>query len=97
MEKIKGCINYSCEAYKKKINYEESDAFCKKCGSPLVYVCKDCHMQLPDDSGEYCIRCLAKREDKKDKRFKFLGNILALISSIATVVITALLQGDKKR
>lgn len=67
MGKIKGCGNESCEAHKKKFNYKESEAFCSKCGRPLVYVCKDCHTQLSDDTKKYCIRCFAEHEDRKDK------------------------------
>lgn len=84
MGKIKGCGNESCEAHKKKINYKESDAFCSKCGSPLVYVCKDCYTQLPDDTEKYCVRCLAKHEDRKDKAKKVGGGALAVGGIILT-------------
>lgn len=79
MGKIKGCGNESCEAHKKKLTYKESEAFCSKCGNPLVYVCKDCYTQLPDTSDKYCVRCLAKHEDSKDKVKKVVvGGALAV-------------------
>jgi len=58
MGKIKGCGNETCEAHKKKLIYKESESFCSKCGSPLVYVCKDCYTKLSDDTAKYCVRCL---------------------------------------
>ena len=64
MGKIKGCGNESCEAHEKKLKYKESEAYCSKCGSPLVYVCKDCYTQLRAEDDKYCVRCLAKRKDK---------------------------------
>jgi len=67
MEKIKGCGNESCEAHKKKLKYKESEAFCSKCGKPLVYVCKDCYKPLPAATDKYCVRCLAKHKDRNDK------------------------------
>lgn len=75
MEKIKGCGNESCESHKKKLTYKDSEAFCSKCGSPLVYVCKDCYTQLPTDTDKYCVRCLAKHEDKKDKFKKVAAGV----------------------
>ena len=88
MGKIKGCGNESCETHKKKITYKESEAFCSKCGSPLVYVCKDCHTQLPDDATKYCVRCFAEHEDRKDKAKKlaagFGGGALAVGGFIFT-------------
>ncbi len=75
MGKIKGCGNESCEAHKKKLIYKESEAFCSKCGRPLVYVCKDCYTQLPADTDKYCVRCLAKHEDRKDKAKKVAAGV----------------------
>ena len=66
MKKIKGCGNESCEARKNKITYKDSEDFCSKCGSPLVYVCKDCYTQLNDDSEKLCIRCKAKHDDRRE-------------------------------
>lgn len=81
MGKIKGCSNESCEAHKKKIKYKESEVSCLKCKGSLVYVCKDCYTQLPNDTVKYCVRCLAKHEDRKAKTKKVvagLGGALAL-------------------
>jgi predicted amidophosphoribosyltransferase len=79
MGKTKGCGNEACEAHKKKITYKETDGFCSKCGDPLVYVCKDCYTQLPDDTEKYCVRCLAAHEDKTDKARKVAaGGVLAV-------------------
>ena len=67
MKVIKGCANDSCMAHKKKLTYKEADIFCSKCGKELVFVCKDCYTQLPNDNEKYCVRCNAKHEDRKDK------------------------------
>ena len=75
MGKIKGCGNEACEAFKKKITYKEAEAFCSKCGSQLVYVCKDCHTQLPDNAKKYCVRCFAEHEDRKDKAKKVAAGV----------------------
>ena len=63
MGKIRGCGNESCESHKKKLIYKDSEAFCSKCGKPLVYVCKDCYTQLTTDTEKYCKRCLALLQD----------------------------------
>jgi len=70
MGRIKGCGNGPCEANKKKITYKETETFCSRCGRPLVYVCRECYTQLPDNTEKYCVRCHAKREDRKDKAKK---------------------------
>lgn len=38
-------------------------------------MCKDCHTQLPDDAKKYCVRCLAEREDRKDKAKKVAAGV----------------------
>ena len=79
MRKIKGCGNESCEAHKKKITYKDSETFCSKCGDSLVYICKDCYTQLPDDTEKYCVRCLAAHDDRNDKAKKVAaGGVLAV-------------------
>ena len=75
MGKTKGCGNETCEAFKKEITYKESEKFCSKCGSVLVYVCKDCYTQLPNDDVKYCVRCFAKHEDRKDKAKKVVAGV----------------------
>jgi predicted amidophosphoribosyltransferase len=77
----KGCINESCEAYKEKIKYKDSETYCSRCGSQLAYVCKKCHRQLSSNNDKNCIRCRAEIEDRR-KRIqnaggKFLGVMIA--------------------
>ncbi|MPM37614.1 hypothetical protein SDC9_84232 [bioreactor metagenome] len=88
MGKIKGCVNASCEAHNKKITYKESETFCSRCGNPLFYVCKDCYTQLPDDSEKYCIRCLAKHEDSKDKVKKIAASVGSGVVAVGVGVLT---------
>ena len=88
MGKIKGCGNESCETHKKKITCKESEAFCSKCGSPLVYVCKDCHTQLPDDAKKYCVRCFAEHEDRKDKAKKLAAGVGGGALAVGGVIFT---------
>ena len=88
MRKIKGCCNESCEAHKKKITYKESEAFCSKCGSPLVYVCKECHTQLSDDAKKYCVRCFAEHEDRKDKAKKVAAGVGGGALAVGGIILT---------
>lgn len=90
MGKNKGCGNELCEAHKKKIKYKESEVLCSKCRSSLVYVCKDCYTQLPDNTEKYCVRCLAKHTDRKIKVKKVGGRVLAAGVTIFTIGITAM-------
>ena len=71
---LKGCVNEKCIAYKKKMHFKDSDAFCPKCGQPLYHVCKRCGMQLPDDTRKYCIRCENEIKDQRDEWGKTLIN-----------------------
>ena len=86
MGRIKVCANEPCEAYKKKNAYKDSEVFCSKCGSPLVYVCKDCYTQLPNDTDKYCVRCLAKQDDRKDTAKKIVGVGFGVIA-VASVIL----------
>ena len=88
MGKIKGCGNESCEAHKKKITYKESEVFCSKCGSMLIYVCKDCYTQLSDYAEKYCLRCLAKHEDRKDKAKKVAAGVGGGALAVGGVILT---------
>lgn len=92
MRKIKGCGNESCEVHKKKITYKGSEIVCSKCGSPLVYVCKDCYTQMPDDTDKYCVRCLAKHKDRKDKAKK----VATGVGGGALVVLGVIFNHGKK-
>ena len=88
MGKIKGCGNELCEAQKKKITYKDSETFCSKCGSLLVYVCKDCYTLLPDDIDKYCVRCLAKHEDRKAKAKKVAAGVGSGALAVGGVIFT---------
>ena len=88
MGKNKGCGNELCESHKKKITYKNSEAFCSKCGSPLVYICKECYTQLPDDTDKYCVRCLAKHEDRKDKAIKVAAKVGGGALAVGGVILT---------
>ena len=69
--KVKGCMNTSCIANKKRLKYKQDDNYCLKCGISLVEVCKKCYTPLPPDYTEaICDRCIAEKDDKKDKRAK---------------------------
>lgn len=92
MRKIKGCGNESCEAHKKKITYKEAENFCSRCGTLLVYVCKDCYTQLPADAEKYCVRCLAKHEDRKEKAKKVVVKVGGGALAIGGLIFT----GGKK-
>ncbi len=88
MAKIKGCSNVSCQTHQKKITYKESEAFCSKCGTPLIYVCKDCYTQLSDGGEKYCVRCRAQHEDRKDKRNKIVVHAGGAILALGTFALT---------
>ena len=75
MRMIKGCGNESCAAHKKKTTYKETETYCSKCGKSLVFVCKDCYTQLPDDDEKYCVRCNAKHEDRKEEAKKVVAGV----------------------
>ena len=88
MRKNKGCSNESCQAYKKKRNYKETESFCSICGSPLVYVCKKCYKQLPTASENYCVRCNAENDDDTNKLIKLGGGVIGggVITSILSKI-----------
>jgi hypothetical protein len=88
MGDIKGCGIESCVARKKKITYKESEVFCSRCGSSLVHVCKDCYTQLPDNSEKYCVRCLAKHQDRKDKAKKVAVGVGGSALAVGGVILT---------
>ena len=69
--------------------FKESEAFCSNCGSPLVFVCKDCYTQLPDDIEKYCVRCRAKHGDRKDKTKKILTGVGAGVGGIGGSFLVA--------
>jgi predicted amidophosphoribosyltransferase len=65
--KVKGCVNDECKVSRKKTTYKKNVDCCSKCGDALVYVCKQCYKQLPDDSENYCVRCLADMQDQIER------------------------------
>lgn len=67
MGRVKGCMNESCLANQKSITYKEENDYCPKCGNKLYNVCKKCYTQLPDNAARYCVRCIAEKQDRKDK------------------------------
>jgi len=95
MGRVKGCLNKNCLTNKKKITYKEGDDYCSKCGEKLSYVCKKCYTQLPDKLEKYCVRCLAEKEDIKNKRLKIGGGVLAVggtILGVGKTVIKAVIK-----
>lgn len=87
MKVIKGCGNESCEAHKRKITYKETETFCSKCGKKLVFVCKDCYTQLPNDEEKYCVRCSAKHEDRKEEAKKVAAGVGVGALAVGGVVL----------
>ena len=92
MGRIKGCVNDSCSAHKKKVKYKENEAYCSICGEPLAYVCRDCFTPISDGKEKYCVRCRAVRADKADKAKKAAGKIGGGVVAFGGVVLV----GGKK-
>lgn len=88
MGKIKGCGNESCVAHNKKVTYKKIETFCSMCGNSLVFVCKDCYTQLPDNSERYCVRCNAKHKDRKDKAKKAAVGVGSGALAVGGVILT---------
>lgn len=95
MLRVKGCVNETCVANQKKITYKEADDYCSKCGSKLHYVCKECYTQLPDDSEKYCVRCLAEKQDRKDKTKNHALKIAGGAVGAAGVVVASIGKGKE--
>ena len=73
---VKGCMNPECVANQKKTSFSLSNDYCPKCGQKLSYVCKDCRMELDDDTRRYCVRCENIRRDNREQLGKVvLGKI----------------------
>lgn len=89
MARVKGCVNDKCLARQKKITYAESEEFCSKCGQRLSYVCKKCYTPL-ESAGKLCVRCQADKDDRNDKRNKWL---IGIGSTAAAVTVGALTKG----
>ena len=69
---VKGCMNQECIANQKKINFSLDYDHCPKCGQKLSYVCKDCRMELDDDTRRYCLRCESRRKDDREQMGKVI-------------------------
>jgi hypothetical protein len=93
MGRVKGCMNESCLANQKSITYKEENDYCSKCGNKLYNVCKKCYTQLPDNAAKYCVRCLAEKQDRKDKAKDHARKIGGGI--VATIGIAASIAGEK--
>lgn len=70
-----GCPNPECTSFKHKKKYKGDVDTCPECGCALSHVCKskDCYTVVVDNDEPFCLKCKAKREDKKDKRRKAAG------------------------
>ena len=68
MSKVKGCPNTNCELHRKKTHFNKKDNYCFHCGTKLIYVCKSkkCYTFLGENDADYCLKCLAEIEDRKD-------------------------------
>ena len=87
MRRVKGCTNKACITNKKRKLYKEEDKYCSKCGKELNYVCKKCYTQLPNDSGKYCVRCIAEIDDRRDKQKKWAGVVVLGATGLAVTVM----------
>lgn len=87
MGKPNGCVNETCETFKKKVRFKAGDAYCPKCGSPLFHVCKRCHMVLADPKKKLCIRCEAAAADKKKQVAKAGTGVLGTIGAAAVMIL----------
>ena len=65
--RAKGCPNPNCDLNKKKIRTKPGVAYCPKCGSKVVYVCKRCYKEIPDLGLDHkiCDECEAKALERK--------------------------------
>lgn len=69
---VKGCMNPECIANQEKANFDLSYDHCPKCGLKLSYVCKDCRMELDDDTKKCCLRCESRRKDDREQMGKVI-------------------------
>ena len=73
-KRIKGCPNVNCPDFKAKKKYGADDHYCKKCGTPLVFVCARCYRPLKDIEGlRICPDCKGKPEKKVTRAAKNAG------------------------
>ena len=73
-KRIKGCPNVNCQDFMEKKKYSPDDHYCKKCGTPLVFVCARCYRPLKDIEGlRICPDCKGKPEKKVTRAAKNAG------------------------
>ena len=83
-KQVKGCMTTGCVANNNKFKYSIADHNCKKCGNPLVIVCKKCYTPLPENyKKDTCERCLAEKADKKDRGKKKAGKVVLGLGGLA--------------
>ena len=90
MGRVKGCVNEKCIAHEKKVLYEETEEYCSKCGVKLEYVCKTkkCYTFLEKSDGKYCIKCQAKKDDRKDDAKKAALKVGGGVLAFGTLAVT---------
>jgi hypothetical protein len=73
-KRIKGCPNVNCPDFMDKKKYSPDDHYCKKCGTPLVFVCARCYRPIKDIEGlRICPDCKGKPEKKVTRAAKKAG------------------------
>ena len=78
------------ETKKRREYFENRGGNCKKCGSKLNFVCKDCFKQLPDDGKEkYCLLHLAERECNEVTPKKIAAGVVSTVTVVAGVTGSA--------
>ena len=95
MKAIKGCINNECVAYQEQVVFKKEEKYCTKCGEPLSYVCKRCHVPLDNDSEKYCVRCTAARQDHVAKNKKKVAGAVGAAGAAAIGVGGIVVKGGK--
>ena len=73
-KRIKGCPNVNCPDFMEKKKYSPDDHYCKKCGTPLVFVCARCYRPVKDIPGlRICPDCKGKPETRVTHAAKKAG------------------------
>ena len=73
-KRIKGCPNVNCPDFMEKKKYSPDDHYCRKCGTPLVFVCARCYRPIKDIEGlRICPDCKGKPEKKVTRAAKKAG------------------------
>lgn len=91
MKAKKGCINFECKSYQKKIKYKDGIIACPVCGSQLEYVCSKCYKRLPNGDNKLCTRCQAVADDDKDRAIE-----VAKKAGVAAVAVAGFAAGGIK-